>query len=871
MDETGINPLPALPREMDLEGANNSSATHTDISSRPGGPSRSKRKELLKEQWEDLKPLIRRLYLDENMTREAVTKCIVQEYNFEPTRRQFLRKISEWGFEKNVKKAERKAILLNTATSQNSFETRIIHGRKLDKAKIERWSKRDGIPMQHQELAESKVEDIQFSTDADDFPSSSPDAETDVRTTHIPSGEEMDIDPKAQHVAIDVTADFFNPWAVVDVVGSPQLTGLIGALAICECDSLSLDLSPGAPNPEEAFESMEETGEPNAAKVVSCSSTSTEIVSFEPSTRKKTFPTIPKWVTQNKPHIGISPFPTSAAHAQSPSYDLFASKRPPRLSESECKAKMRRLSKTKPADVLALVDDMWSIACRYYSRRDYRAAESWYRRIVTAKLHVRHLRQHETLEACLKVVACIDYQGRYAEARAIHQDLHEKILRLFKSNPDHELTVTSRERLARIFSSFGEREQGEAIRRELLQLALNKYGLFNRRCLFAMHRVASCLRRTRRYSQAEQLYHTILHIKNQLLGYSPSHDTHKMGHFKDEMMIVKVLNRTARYSEAEILLRHIQERHPDSIAVERETSFKYHCELGYTRILQGRLDESEKILRRLLQRQENFLTPSKRADLMSKLAGIAEKTSRMHEAASWYKKKYILEVETYGFKHKYSLESCGDLGKCYADQGLFQEAIIHFQQAEAQLARARGEGNEDEHGFSKSIERIQRWTSYVVDDSMANWEKLGFDYVERGSFDEAILHFQEAIGRFSNTMDDANSTGAYNGCIGKLNSWLSTTYALKSLQTCWDIGRGFTDGGHFDKAILHFQHAIDRIDHTEENGTHGPDECIEILQYWIRQLEQEKAEFLNDNTSVNSSDDSGQDILGPKQPSSTTG
>lgn len=83
MDET--TPLPALPREVDLEGANNSSATHTDVSSRPGGPSRSKRKEILKEQWEDLKPLIRRLYLDENMTREAVTKCIVQEYNFEPT------------------------------------------------------------------------------------------------------------------------------------------------------------------------------------------------------------------------------------------------------------------------------------------------------------------------------------------------------------------------------------------------------------------------------------------------------------------------------------------------------------------------------------------------------------------------------------------------------------------------------------------------------------------------------------------------------------------------------------------------------------------------------------------------------------------
>lgn len=646
----------------------------------------------------------------------------------------------------------------------------------------------------------------------------------------------MDIDPKTQHVATDVTGDFFNPWTVVDVVGSPQLTGLIGALAISECDLLSFDLSPGAPNLEDAFESME-TDEPNAARVVSCSSTSTEIVSFGPSSRKKTFPTIPKWVTQNIPNVGISPFPTSTAHAQSPRYELLASKKPQRLSESECKAKMRRLSKTKPTDVLALVDDMWSIAGIYYNRADYRAAESWYRRIVTAKLHVRHLRQHETLEACLKVVACIDYQGRYAEARAVHQDLHEKILRLFKSNPDHELTITSRERLARIFSSFGEREQEEAIVRELLQLALNKYGLFNRWCLSAMRRVAYCLQRTKWYSQAEQLYHTILHVRTQLPGYSPLHDTHKINILNDKIRLVELLNRTGRYSEAEILLQHFQERHFGLIATERKTSFKYQYELGYTRTLQGRLDESEKIFQDLLRHQETFLTPSERADLTLKLATIAKKTGRMGQAASWYEKRYILRAETYGIQHRYSLESCRDLGYCYADQGLFQEAIIQFQQAKAKLARARREGNEDEHGFSKSIEKIQRWTSYVVDYSMANCEKLGFDYVERGLFDEAILHFQEAIGRFSNTMRDANSTGAYDGCIEKLRSWLSTTYAQKSLQTCWDIGRGFADGGHFDKAILHFQHAIDRTDHTEENGTHDPDECIEILQHWIQQLE----------------------------------
>ncbi|KAG4437237.1 hypothetical protein IFR05_007291 [Cadophora sp. M221] len=857
---------------MDLAAANNSSAPHTDISSRPSEPSGSKRKEFSKEQWEDLKPLIRRLYLDENMTRQAVTKCIIQEHNFEPTRRQFLRKISEWGFEKNVKKAEREAILLNPATSQSAFETRTIYGRKLDKAKIERWSRRDGIPMGRQALAEDKMEDIQLSTvpntggtDTADLPSSNQDAEADIQAAHIPDGEEMDIDPEVQNVTTDFATEFFNPWAMVDIVGSPQLTGLIGALAICEYDSMSLDLSPGAPDLEDAFGVMEETDEPSALEAVSRSSTSTDIVSFGPSERKQTFPIMPRWVTQNNPSLGISPFPTSTAHAKPPSYELFSSKRQPRLSKSECKAMMRKLSKTKPADVLALVDDMWSIARRYYYRSDYSSAESWYRRIVTAKLHVRHLRQHETIEACLKVVACIDYQGRYAEARAIHQDLHDKILRLFKSNPDHELTITSRLRLARIFSSFGERQREESIHRELLQVALNRYGLFNDKCLNAIQNVARCLFRTKRSSQAEHLYHTILHVHNRVPGLSLSDETDKINRLISQIGLVEVMNRTGRHLEAEILLQHIQESYPSLMSIESKMYFNYQYELGYTRILQGRQGESEKILQDLLRHHETFLTPSKRANLMSELARIAEETGRMSEAVSWYEKLYILRTETYGIEHKYSLYGCKDLGYCYADQGLFDEAITHFEQT---ISKIELLCNEDAPGSSGSIERIRRWISNVVDNLMSNCEKLGFDYVERGLFDEAILHFQEAITKFSNTMHDANSASAYGGFIEKIQSWISTTYAQKSLQACWDIGRRFADGGHFDEAILHYQHAIDRTDHTE-NGTHDPGECIEILQYWIQELEQEKAEFLEDDALVDSSNDSGQDILMHEEPSNT--
>lgn len=58
-----------------------------------------------------------------------------------------MRRIVQWGFEKNTKRKERRAILESLGDEMNAkFETKIIRGRMLDKAKVERWRKREGIP-----------------------------------------------------------------------------------------------------------------------------------------------------------------------------------------------------------------------------------------------------------------------------------------------------------------------------------------------------------------------------------------------------------------------------------------------------------------------------------------------------------------------------------------------------------------------------------------------------------------------------------------------------------------------------------------------------------------------------------------------------
>jgi hypothetical protein len=136
-----------------------------------------------KEQWEAQKPVIWRLYNEENKPFKRVIEILRKEYNFVPTyvfpvsrclffffflafslffkfilgldlliwvysnscyrRRQFYRKISEWGYEKNIKESEMRAIAENFEIGETGGPID-VKGRQIDTAKIQRWQKRQG-------------------------------------------------------------------------------------------------------------------------------------------------------------------------------------------------------------------------------------------------------------------------------------------------------------------------------------------------------------------------------------------------------------------------------------------------------------------------------------------------------------------------------------------------------------------------------------------------------------------------------------------------------------------------------------------------------------------------------------------------------
>jgi hypothetical protein len=75
----------------------------------------------------------------------SAVSALLSRANARCRKKQFLRRISEWGLQKNTKRDERRTILesLDDAVGEVEFEPTTLRGRRLDKAKIARWRKRE--------------------------------------------------------------------------------------------------------------------------------------------------------------------------------------------------------------------------------------------------------------------------------------------------------------------------------------------------------------------------------------------------------------------------------------------------------------------------------------------------------------------------------------------------------------------------------------------------------------------------------------------------------------------------------------------------------------------------------------------------------
>jgi len=103
----------------------------------PVGPAKTPRQVLSKEDWEELKPLIQRLYIEEKKTFRRICTILSHSHGFTPTKRQFGAKIHQWGFKKNTTREERRRIVRGPG-GQSAIT---INGKEIDRKTRERWEK----------------------------------------------------------------------------------------------------------------------------------------------------------------------------------------------------------------------------------------------------------------------------------------------------------------------------------------------------------------------------------------------------------------------------------------------------------------------------------------------------------------------------------------------------------------------------------------------------------------------------------------------------------------------------------------------------------------------------------------------------------
>jgi tetratricopeptide (TPR) repeat protein len=401
------------------------------------------------------------------------------------------------------------------------------------------------------------------------------------------------------------------------------------------------------------------------------------------------------------------------------------------MSKSECLIKFRKLRQLQDVEICNLVDRMGTIACNLHNSRDYAAAESWCRRIVTAKQRIKWHKPEQTLLACVIIPECVLLQGRYGEVQQLHKDLHTKIERILGS--EHPISIFSRLLKGHILYNLGHHAEVDIVYRQVLQICLSSLGPNNPDTLLALESLGLNLVDLRRDAEAQGLYETTIYLRYQGMKASGEVGSFQMDVLWEMYMLAGVLDRDMKYDESERVLDCAQKLLGKATRMKRTEAYHYHYQRACTYRHQGRLDESETILRGLVKYHENLLSPNIKGNVFRRLANILFRTGRKDAASYWPKRNYLCTRKTYGLLCRYTMGDCKILCLCYANQRRYHKARLFFESVIKEMTSS----TEDPDSRMKCIQEVNAWMLKVEEMRVAasttrNLELEDFEAVEPG-------------------------------------------------------------------------------------------------------------------------------------------
>ncbi|KAN0106744.1 TPR-like protein [Hyaloscypha variabilis] len=696
----------------------------------------ARRKIYPEEQWLVLKPLIHHLYIEENQTFIKVAGYLQEHHGFKPTKKQFLRRISEWGFEKNVKKDERRAILesFSEVANEGEFEVRMLRGRRLDKAKIRRWRKREqvgesgcvassGMEAGNQDdiskgsfCYEEQTQSITMnqgtsSQDGRRFPASLVmEISKNDLSEEIPRYEKqfgwMPMDQGQK----------LNLWMIVNVTGSPGLTGLIGALTLDCCDFIpELDLSAANPGdwvdayrcmpPNEDCSRTVSKEVQNQYHYFSAASLSiSDLHIYNPSKERQ--------YRMPSPFDELCPFPKSVPRGTSCfrenlKTDHLLSTSSLMKKEFECKKKFKAPRIMEPSAMIDLVNSMRSIAWRHYELDQYPQSEGWWRRVIALSLEIPGYKPSYILRACLQVVNNLHLQGRCKEALRLHHAIHSKIANLVEL--DHPIAILSKEVLGKIQRSLNNSELESSICREIVQICLCRFGTKSRDTVDALESLGTTLYACHQYQEAAAILDISIQLDCEISHNAKRNTTEVQNTMLAMSYLASCLLGQGKYGDSAAVLVATERYFKDLICLENSSGRLYYKQKAKLLRAEGRLLESEKIFRDILNHGPDNPTVG-RNNALYHLASLLTETGLQEEAAALWEKLFFEQVEFKGIAHNTSIADCECLGHFYTKFGRYDDAIHLFQQTIEKLVLIQGN---DPDFCNEYIEELSDWILWV--------------------------------------------------------------------------------------------------------------------------------------------------------------
>ncbi|KAH8597696.1 hypothetical protein B0O99DRAFT_64775 [Bisporella sp. PMI_857] len=713
-------------------------------------------------EWEVLKPTIRSLWYENDMSFKEVARILLQQHNFEPTKKQFARRVEKWGFRKNYSRKLQASLPTQLDTgptgisplsiAENGYSATASEGRGSNSGSLT-----PNIP-EHGRNMPSLMPNVKALSPAIHTPlpeessgSISPSGGVTMETPVLEHEQSLDGNTSSSTTSGPMPTSDLRPktlWDSAKIMDSPKLTTLINALKIDdEMPLLSLDETMTLdPEPSRKYLSMEElTGiskhpignrehktskTPKAEEEIRVTRTHRAHSSYNETTRFGRGGLV-KVVSDMWPLAPpLSPWPVEFS-GRTMSFVTAAERPKAPLNQriKWCEKQLETLEKTLPSHNIGVLSKVQQLANLYYEKGRSDEAEDLYSRVLTTKQKMGGIAYQDLATVYFAIMNVKVQKSRILEALDIHVAIHPQIVRAF--GPESDIALNSMSLMGMLNRCLERYDEAETYDRQKVQITLNKYGFKHPLTIKYMHILATTLFCKSRVSpvgkdllrSGKELSGTALQIELSKVSRESIYE----GRF---ICYAELLSGLGEHEESLRILREIVVRGWSATGYENADTLANLSYYALSLCSAGRYEQTVSLSHFYLPVQVEVMGMSyfelpfgieKFAVALEHLGCWEEATARYEEAYLYYMKGNSPGTESAAFVKQ-------ALRKCYTTQGLYPEGQAFADRLDRVLGR--------EVQTTLHLERRRKFCWFVGDEY---WED---DQVESRMWKRRRLHME---------------------------------------------------------------------------------------------------------------------------------